>query len=63
MLYVVSSESMVGLVYKLYKEDLTFLLPDVSKLPVMGMIGGGKEINLEMLLSKKPQCSFLQVLV
>lgn len=58
MLYVVSPESMVGLVYKPYKEDLTFLLPEVSKLPVMGMIGGGKEINFEMLLSKKPSVVF-----
>ncbi|RAX54834.1 hypothetical protein CCY99_01355 [Helicobacter sp. 16-1353] len=59
MLYIISPESMIGLPYKPYKEDLTFLLPSVSKLPVIGMVGGGKEINLEMLLSKKPSIVFV----
>lgn len=58
MLYIVSPESMIGLTYKPYKEDLTFLLPEVSKLPVIGMIGSGKELNFEMLLSKKPDVVF-----
>ncbi len=58
MLYILSPQSMIGLNYEPYKEDLTYLLPEVANLPILGGFMNGKESNLEMLLSKKPNVVF-----
>lgn len=58
MIYILNPKSMIGLNYKPYKEDLIFLLEEVANLPVLGMLGGGKEANLEMIISQKPNIVF-----
>lgn len=58
MLYILSPHTMIGLNYSPYVEDKPFLLKNVASLPVLGGFMNGRQINLEKLLTYKPEVIF-----
>ncbi|GEM_PF-6830099 len=60
LLQILAPETLVGLNYKPYPEDLVFMHPHVQKLEVLGMLGGGKEASFERLLSHKVDVVFVE---
>ena len=55
LLYALKPQAMVGWVRPVKPADLPFLRPEVAELPVLGRLTGkGDTLNLEVLLSAKP---------
>lgn len=58
MLELLYPQGLIGLNYAPYPEDRDFMPDGVATLPVLGMIGGGKMLSFEKLLSLKPDVVF-----
>lgn len=56
LLYALKPQAMVGWVRPLKPQDLPFLRPEVADLPTLGRLTGrGDTLNLEVLLSTRPE--------